>query len=50
MSRRSQITLTPDEQAAFLSEPHKASLATLDKDGFPQVVAMSPERRGQRRR
>ena len=41
MSRRSQIQLTPDEQAAFLSEPHKAALATLDKDGFPHVVAMS---------
>jgi PPOX class probable F420-dependent enzyme len=41
MSRRSQITLTPDEQAAFLREPHKAALATLDKDGFPHVVAMS---------
>ena len=41
MSRRSQIQLTPDEQAAFLREPHKAALATLDKDGFPHVVAMS---------
>jgi PPOX class probable F420-dependent enzyme len=41
MSRRSQIQLTPDEQAAFLREPHKAALATLDKDGFPHLVAMS---------
>jgi PPOX class probable F420-dependent enzyme len=41
MSRRSQIQLTPDERAAFLSEPHKAALATLDKEGFPHVVAMS---------
>ena len=41
MSRRSQIQLTPDEQAAFLREPHKAALATLDKDGFPHVVAMN---------
>ena len=41
MSRRSQIQFTPDEQAAFLREPHKAALATLDKDGFPHVVAMS---------
>src|SRR4249920_3655955 len=40
MSRRSQIQLTPDEQAAFLEGPHKAALATLDKDGFPHVVAM----------
>src|SRR5262245_51695118 len=41
MTRRSQIQLTPDEQAAFLREPHKAALATLDKDGFPHLVAMS---------
>src|SRR5262245_65285023 len=41
MSRRSQIELTPDEQAAFLREPLKAALATLDRDGFPHVVAMS---------
>ena len=41
MSRRSQIQLTPDEQAAFLREPHKAALATIDRDGFPHVVAMS---------
>jgi PPOX class probable F420-dependent enzyme len=40
MSRRHEIQLTPDEQAAFLQEPHKAALATLDKDGFPHVVAM----------
>jgi PPOX class probable F420-dependent enzyme len=40
MSRRPEIQLTPDEQAAFLQEPHKAALATLDKDGFPHVVAM----------
>jgi nitroimidazol reductase NimA-like FMN-containing flavoprotein (pyridoxamine 5'-phosphate oxidase superfamily) len=31
---------TPEEQAAFLQEGHKAALATLDKDGFPHVVAM----------
>jgi PPOX class probable F420-dependent enzyme len=41
MTRRSQIQLTPDEQAAFLREPLKAALATLDKDGFPHLVAMS---------
>ena len=40
MNRRQQIQLTPDEQTAFLKEPNKASLATIDKDGFPHVVAM----------
>jgi general stress protein 26 len=40
MSPRPDIHLTPDEQAAFLAEPHKAALATVDKDGFPHVVAM----------
>src|ERR1700730_9685153 len=40
MNRRQQIQLTPDEQAAFLKEPNKAALATIDKDGFPHVVAM----------
>jgi Pyridoxamine 5'-phosphate oxidase len=38
MSRRNEIY--PEEQAAFLSQPHKASLATIDKEGFPRVVAM----------
>jgi PPOX class probable F420-dependent enzyme len=40
MNRRQQIQLTPEEQAAFLKEPNKAALATIDKDGFPHVVAM----------
>jgi nitroimidazol reductase NimA-like FMN-containing flavoprotein (pyridoxamine 5'-phosphate oxidase superfamily) len=40
MSRRHEIQLTPQEQAEFLSQPHKAALATIDKDGFPHVVAM----------
>jgi PPOX class probable F420-dependent enzyme len=40
MNRRQQIQLTPDEQRAFLAQPHKAALATVDKDGFPHVVAM----------
>jgi PPOX class probable F420-dependent enzyme len=39
-NQRNQIQLTPEEQAAFLSQPHKAALATIDKDGFPHVVAM----------
>ena len=25
---------------AFLAQPHKAALATIDKEGFPHVVAM----------
>src|SRR6266481_3861736 len=40
MNKQHQIQLTPEEQAAFLQEGHKAALATLDKDGFPHVVAM----------
>jgi len=40
MSRRHEIQLTAEEQAAFLQQPHKAALATIDKDGFPHVVAM----------
>src|SRR5262247_704543 len=41
MNRRTQIQLTPDEQAAFFREQHKASLATVDRDGFPHVVGMN---------
>lgn len=40
-NRRQQIQLSPDEQAAFFRERHKAALATIDKDGFPHVVAMN---------
>jgi len=40
MNRRRQIQLTPEELTAFLAQPHKAALATIDKDGFPHVVAM----------
>src|SRR5580704_5860300 len=40
MSRRDKIQFTPEEQPSFLSQPHKAALATIDKDGFPHVVAM----------
>jgi PPOX class probable F420-dependent enzyme len=39
--RRREIRLTPDEQAAFLRENRKAALATIDKDGFPHLVAMT---------
>lgn len=41
MNRRQQIQLTPDEQSAFLQAHRKAALATIDKDGFPHVVAMN---------
>ena len=40
MSPRAAIRLTPEEQAAFLQTTRKASLATIDQDGFPHVVAM----------
>jgi PPOX class probable F420-dependent enzyme len=38
---RRQIHLTPDEQAEFLRANRKTALATLDKDGFPHLVAMT---------
>src|SRR6266436_5413127 len=41
MDRRRQIQLSPDEQAVFLREHRKAALATIDKDGFPHMVAMN---------
>ena len=40
VSRRRQIRLSPDEQAQFLRDNPKCALATIDKDGFPHVVAM----------
>jgi PPOX class probable F420-dependent enzyme len=39
--RRRQITLTEAEQAEFLAANRKAALATLDRDGFPHLVAMT---------
>jgi general stress protein 26 len=41
VNRRNQIKLTPEEQAAFLQQAKKVALATIDKDGFPHVVAMN---------
>ena len=38
---RPDIRLTPDEQAAFLRDNRKCALATVDRDGFPHVVAMN---------
>ena len=40
-SGRPNISLTPDEQTAFLRDNRKCALATLDKDGFPHLVAMT---------
>ena len=40
-NRRQQIRLSPEEQAAFFRERKKCALATIDKDGFPHVVAMN---------
>jgi PPOX class probable F420-dependent enzyme len=41
MKVRPEIRLTPEEQEAFLRENRKCALATIDKDGFPHVVAMN---------
>jgi nitroimidazol reductase NimA-like FMN-containing flavoprotein (pyridoxamine 5'-phosphate oxidase superfamily) len=38
---RPDIRLTPDEQEAFLRRHRKCALATLDKNGFPHIVAMN---------
>ena len=37
---RDQIRMTPDEVAAFLAEPHKLQLATINRDGTPHLVTM----------
>ena len=39
--RRRQIHLTPEEQAEFLRANRKAALATLDREGYPHLVAMT---------
>ena len=41
MKRRDQIKLSPEQQTEFLRTARKAALATVDKDGFPHVVAMN---------
>ena len=41
MKRRDEIKLTPEEQTTFLRDARKAALATIDKEGFPHVVAMN---------
>ena len=43
---RPDIRLAPEEQAEFLRQNRKCALATIDKDGFPHVVAMSYYEKG----
>ena len=38
---RQRIRLSADEQAAFLRHNRKAALATIDRDGYPHLVAMT---------
>ena len=38
---RPDIRLTPEEQATLLRANRKCALATLDRGGFPHVVAMN---------
>ena len=40
-ARRRSIKFTPEEQEEFVKKNQKAALATLDRDGFPHVVAMN---------
>lgn len=40
MSRRDQITMTPDEVATFLDGRHTMNVATINRDGTPHLVAM----------
>jgi general stress protein 26 len=39
--RRRQINLTAVEQAEFLAAHRKTALATVDRDGYPHLVAMT---------
>ena len=39
--RRRQIHLSEAEQAEFLGANRKAALATIDRDGYPHLVAMT---------
>ena len=40
MSPRADVSMAPDEIAAFLAEPRTAILSTLEKDGGPHSAAM----------
>ena len=41
MPSRPDIRMTNDELTRFLHEQRKCALATLDRDGFPHLVAMN---------
>jgi PPOX class probable F420-dependent enzyme len=41
MTTRQQIRFAPEELAAFVRAHRKCALATIDKDGFPHLVAMN---------
>jgi PPOX class probable F420-dependent enzyme len=41
VNRRQEIQLTDTERNALLREVPKAALATIDKDGYPHIVAMN---------
>jgi len=40
MDRRKMIELTPDEQRAFLADEKTMTLASVDRRGYPHLVAM----------
>src|SRR5438552_16442347 len=40
MTRRRQISLTPNEQRRYLGESHTIILTSLDRHGYPHPVAM----------
>jgi PPOX class probable F420-dependent enzyme len=40
MKRRDAIRMTDEEVRAFLAEPHKLEVATINPDGTPHLVAM----------
>jgi PPOX class probable F420-dependent enzyme len=41
MHKRNQIKLTPEEQTELLQQVKTMALCTIDKDGYPHVVAMA---------
>ena len=40
MKRRNQIQMTDEEIHTFLAEKHILRVATINHDGYPQLVAM----------
>jgi PPOX class probable F420-dependent enzyme len=41
MSQRDQLSMSPDEVAAFMDEAWRAHVATINPDGTPHVVPLS---------